>query len=126
MPARPARGTTRPGADGAIEVVTKAGNLSGSPRVCFDVEPGQTYQLETAIEFGDASRVVGRLSDMTGYNDDINVTVFDLRPGAGQTRLWRSDTFTPTAGRIAMHLVFVMGTSGTARILPETRIRKVN
>lgn len=123
---RPYAGLATANADGSVTVTTKTGNSRGYPRVCFDVEPGQSYQLETELEFGDASRVIGRLSDASGYNDALDVNVFDVTRAADQTRLVRSDVFTPTAGRIAMHYAFVMGPAGTARILSSTRVKKVN
>ncbi|WP_265501159.1 hypothetical protein [Paracoccus beibuensis] len=114
------------GADGSITVTSASGNRAGNPRVHFDVTPGETYQLETVVEYGNATRIIGRLSDATGNNSGLDVAVFDVSRPADQTRLVRSDTFTPTTGCIAMHYVFVMGLAGQARILPETRVKKVS
>ena len=90
------------------------------------MEPGKTYELETEIAFGDATRIVGRLSDATGANNALNVAVFDIAKAAGQTQLSRRDVFTPTAGRVAMHYIFIMGSTPLAgSILSATRVREV-
>ena len=112
-------------ATGDLIVQTKVGTTS-NPRAYFDVEPGKTYELETEIAFGDATRIVGRLSDATGANNALNVAVFDIAKAAGQTQLSRRDVFTPTAGRVAMHYIFIMGSTPLAgRILSATRVREV-
>lgn len=107
---------------GSDNIAAPNGNTSGNPRVYFDVVPGTAYELETHIQWGNATRVIGRLSDTTGNNAGVNVTVFDITKGA-ETTLDRSDTFTPTTGRVAMHYVFMMNQTGTSKILSTTRVR---
>lgn len=112
-------------ANGDLIVQTEVGTTS-NPRAYFNVEPGKTYELETEIAFGDATRIVGRLSDATGANNALNVAVFDISKAAGQTQLSRRDVFTPTAGRVAMHYIFIMGATPLAgRILSATRVKEV-
>ena len=112
-------------ANGDLIVQTQVGTTS-NPRAYFGVEPGKTYELETEIAFGDATRIVGRLSDATGANNALNVAVFDISKAAGQTQLSRRDVFTPTAGRVAMHYIFIMGATPLAsRILSATRVKEV-
>ncbi|VDS07942.1 hypothetical protein PARHAE_01122 [Paracoccus haematequi] len=122
------RGTiTGPDGNGDLTIGSDGiagGNTQGNPRVYFDVVPGDTYELETHIEWGNATRVIGRLSDMTSYNTAIHVNVFDVTKPAGDTTLSRTDTFTPAAGRVAMYYIFTMDVSGTAKILSNTRVRQ--
>ncbi|VDS07593.1 hypothetical protein PARHAE_00770 [Paracoccus haematequi] len=123
------RGTiTGPDANGDLTIGSDGvagGNTQGNPRVYFDVVPGDTYELETHIEWGDATRVIGRLSDMTSYNTAIHVSVFDVTKPEGATTLSRTDTFTPAGTHVAMYYIFTMGVSGTAKILSNTRARQI-
>ncbi|VDS08853.1 hypothetical protein PARHAE_02038 [Paracoccus haematequi] len=123
------RGTiTGPDANGDLTIGSDGvagGNTQGNPRVYFDVVPGDTYELETHIEWGDATRVIGRLSDMTSYNTAIHVSVFDVTKPEGATTLSRTDTFTPAGAHVAMYYIFTMGVSGTAKILSNTRVRQI-
>ena len=107
--------------DGALVITAVA--TSGNPRVYFDMEDGAQYELETVVEWGDATRVIARQSNTEGLTGD---TVFDITRPAGDTTLTRSDTFTVNAGKVALHYVFVMAKGKTSAILPTTRVRRLS
>ena len=108
--------------DGSLTVT--ATTSTGNPRVYFNVVAGGTYELDTAIEWGNASRVICRTSDTKGLS---GTTVFDVTKGAGEITLSRAgDLVKPTSGQIACHYVFVMANGQTAKILPATRVRRLS
>lgn len=93
-----------------------------NPRVYCDVVPGQAYEMKSELEFGGATRIIGRLADKDG---STGTDFFDITKTTGQTTLSRTDTFTPAAGRVAMHYIFVMPNGATAKILATTRLRSL-
>ncbi|MFC3628189.1 hypothetical protein ACFOM8_01880 [Paracoccus angustae] len=111
--------TPQPNGDLLIEWDAAANT---NPRVYCDVTPGQAYELRTELEFGGATRIIGRLADAGG---STGTDFFDITKTTGQTTLSRTDTFTPAAGRVAMHYIFVMPNGATAKILATTRLRSL-
>ena len=111
-----------PDANGDLTITSAVGNTTGNPRVKMFLADGSTYEVDTRLEFGNASRIIGRLSNGAG---ETGTTIFDVTKEAGQTVLSRTDQITPTSAYQNFHYVFIMNAAGSAKILSTTRRRTV-
>lgn len=111
-----------PDANGDLTITSGPGNTTGNPRVKMDLSEGITYEVDTRLEFGNASRIIGRLSNNYG---DTGTSIFDVTKEAGQTVLSRTDQIIPTSAYRHFHYVFVMNAAGSAKILSTTRRRTI-
>ena len=112
-------GTTTKNSDGSVTIT--ASNAQ-NPRIYFDVTPGTEYELRTSLEWGNATRIIGRLSDTIGLSGDA---VFEVSKPAAATIFDVTYRFTPASNRVAFHLIFVMTKGGVTKLLPETAVRYV-
>ncbi len=111
-----------PDANGDLTITSGAGNTIGNPRVRVFFAEGSTYEIDTRLEFGSASRIIGRLSNGPG---ETGATIFDVTKEAGQTVLSRTDQIIPTSTYQNFHYVFIMDAAGSAKILSTTRRRTI-
>ena len=122
----------KPGTDntstGQITIDTDGGELltataaTGNPRMYFDLVSGATYELETHLEWRDATRVICRRGNTAGLT---GTTIFDVTKPADAVTLDRADTFT-NGTSAALHYVFIMANGQTAKALPTTRYRRLS